>query len=320
MPTKTSEFEHAYYIGNCMGAILYGLELTLYGTIVYRLFRKRNQSSAKSKRFCAIYSTAMITLSTINVSCNAVWGSEMWITHRDDPGGVPKFIETQVTVWYETLASTAVIACVFLSDALLLYRLFLIYSRSYPVLAFPALAYIVALGLAIVQVVISGLPNGNFFGGRAVKVAVSYYVITICLNIILTALICGRLIRVSKSVSSILGEQTGKVYTGAAVILVESAALYSASGIMYLVPYALELPIADLFGQLWTKMSVISPLLIILRVSKGRDWTSDAVSRIPVRFATSVGVSSTTLGDGDGRNSHVCLEEVESSKSTMDVA
>ena len=64
----------------------------------------------------------MVLLSTINVSCNAIWGEEMWITHRDDPGGVARYIATEVSVWYETLASAAVITCVFLGDALLVCR------------------------------------------------------------------------------------------------------------------------------------------------------------------------------------------------------
>ena len=86
----------------------------------------------------------------------------MWITHRDDPGGVQRYIETQVSVWYETMASTAVILCVFMGDALLvcqplftsilsfilaqLYRVFLVYGRSFAVLAVPLVAYIVAFG------------------------------------------------------------------------------------------------------------------------------------------------------------------------------
>ena len=112
------------------------------------------------------------------------------------------------------------------------------------------------LGLAIAQVVFSSLPNGNFFGGQAARVATAFYVLTVCLNIVLTGLLCGRLLRISKNVSRSLGKENAKVYTSAAAILVESSALYSVFGIMYLVTYALGVPIADLFGQLWTKMSV----------------------------------------------------------------
>ena len=143
MSQSTSTFEHSFYIGNYMGAILYGafifillfratrelltqrdvgFELTLYYLVLLGLFRRGNRNSATSRRFCSIYSTVMVLLSTINVSCNAIWGEEMWITHRDDPGGVAGYIETEVSVWYETLASAAVITCVFLGDALLVRR------------------------------------------------------------------------------------------------------------------------------------------------------------------------------------------------------
>ena len=65
----------------------------------------------------------MIMLSTINVSSNAVFGQEMWIVHRDDPGGVPNFLATELSVWYETLASTSVICCIFMGDGLLVRQL-----------------------------------------------------------------------------------------------------------------------------------------------------------------------------------------------------
>lgn len=43
---------------------------------------------------------------------------------------------------------------------------------------------------------------------------------------------------------------------GAASILIESAALYSLSGILYLVPFSLQYGTGILFGQIWSKMSV----------------------------------------------------------------
>lgn len=235
----------------------------------------------------------------------------MWITHRDDPGGVPRFIETQVTVWYETLASSAVISCVFMGDALLvcwldslvvssewlmmaqLYRAFHVYSSSFAVLAVPLVAYITALGkslstrcysskpcqnvpvvLAIMQVVVSGEPNGNFFGLKTIKIAVSYYAITICLNITLTILICIRLVRMSKRITEVLGEELARTYTSAAAILIESAAFYSASGIMYLIPYALQFQVGIFFGQIWTKMSVSFLYIIFINILTTRDVNS----------------------------------------------
>ena len=120
----------------------------------------------------------------------------------------------------------------------------------------------------MIQVVVSGEPNGNFFGIKTIEIAVSYYAISICINIILTVLICARLLRASKQISSILGEEVATAYTSSAAILVESAAFYSASGIMFLIPYAMQLQVGILFGQIWTKMSVslvFSHILYIVR-------------------------------------------------------
>jgi len=242
----------------------------------------------------------------------------MWITHRDDPGGVARYIETEVSVWYETMASAAVISCVFLGDALLLYRLFLVYGSRFAVVAVPLIAYIIAFVLAVIQVVVSGEPNGNFFGIEAIKIAVSYYVISICMNIVLTVLICTRLLRASKQISSSLNleVEAATAYTSAVAILVESAAFYSASGIMFLIPYAMQLQVGILFGQIWTKMSVICPLLIILRVVNGRAWKDNTTltTATPLEFATnSIGVASSTMNQD---HSQIHLEDFDLPKTS----
>jgi len=241
----------------------------------------------------------------------------MWITHRDDPGGVPRYIETEVSVWYETLASAAVVTCVLLGDALLLYRVFLVYGSRFAVVAIPLIAYIIAFILAVIQVVVSGQPNGNFFGIETIKIGVSYYAISICMNIVLTVLICVRLLRASKQMSGILDREAGTAYTSAAAILVESAAFYSASGIMFLIPYAMQVQVAILFGQIWTKMSVICPLLIILRVVNGRAWKDNMLTTVtPLEFATmSVGVESSTM-NMDSQLSQNHLEDFDLPKSS----
>lgn len=61
----------------------------------------------------------MLLLLTIDISVNAVWGEQMWITFRDSAGGVLGFIVTETSVWYQTLGSTSVVAMIFMGDALL---------------------------------------------------------------------------------------------------------------------------------------------------------------------------------------------------------
>ncbi len=83
------------------------------------LHARRHKRLAGSRTFLALYSTALFILVTIDISANAVWGEELWISSRSKPGGIPEFIATQISVWYETLGSTSVVAMIFMGDALL---------------------------------------------------------------------------------------------------------------------------------------------------------------------------------------------------------
>ncbi|PPR02747.1 hypothetical protein CVT26_009458 [Gymnopilus dilepis] len=285
MSSGKTLFEHSYYIGNFMGGILYGVELVVYSMILHALFRQGNKNSASSRRFCATYSTFMVLFTTIDVACNAIWGEQMWITYRNIPGGVVQYIATRVSIWYETLGSSSVVCSVFLGDALLIYRTYLVYGRRRVSIALPIIAYVAAVGLAIQQLIVSGSPHGNFFGTESVKFAVSYYSITISLNILLTISICARLLQMSRRFTKSLGEENARVYTGAAAILVDSAAPYSVLGILYLIPFSMQNGLGILFGQLWSKMSGIAPLLIILRVVKGRAYRDEILTHIKTPLA-----------------------------------
>ncbi|KDR85985.1 hypothetical protein GALMADRAFT_52215 [Galerina marginata CBS 339.88] len=281
MPVSTglTLFEHSYYIGNYMSGILYGVELVMYFMTLQGLFRKGNHNSAKGRRFFAIYSTILLLLLTIDISVNAVWGEQMWITFRDGPGGVPGFIVTQSSVWYQTLGSTSVVAMIFMGDALLLYRLFVIYGSNYLVIAFPALAYLAAFSLAIIELILAGKPGGDFFHGKTINFGTPYYTITIAFNFLVTLFIVFRLLKLGNAVSRALGRDSARMYTSIASMLIESAAPYTLVGIMFLIPYALQNGTAIAFGQVWAKLACLAPQLIVLRVVTGKAWGREIITQ-----------------------------------------
>lgn len=106
------------------------------------------------------------------------------------------------------------------------------------------------------QLVGSFTPGGNFFGGRAVVFGTTYYGLSIGLNIILTLLICARLLHLSRRARATLGDEDARLYTGLIVLMVESAAPYALVGIMFLVPYARGSPTATAFGKVYAKVAV----------------------------------------------------------------
>lgn len=160
------------------------------------------------------------------------------------------------------------------------------------------------VALSIIELVLAGKPNGDFFHGKTINFGTPYYTITIAFNITVTLLIVSRLRRLSKVVSGAIGPDSAKVYTGVASVLIESAAPYSLVGMMFLIPYAIGNGTAVSFGQVWAKIAVgppllhtnntddnknvqcLSPLLIVFRVVNGKAWGRELISQIetPVRF------------------------------------
>ncbi|KZT64310.1 hypothetical protein DAEQUDRAFT_698911 [Daedalea quercina L-15889] len=280
MSSPTAVFEHAYYIGGQLATILYGAQLVLFFATL-RTFRKKSDLHRRpSDRFFAIYSIVLMLLVTIDVATNAVWGEQMWITSRSQPGGVEGFIATETSVWYETLSSTSVVALIFMSDALLIYRTFVLFASNIFIIIIPVLIYLAAFALAIIELVIAGEPNGNFFGTHAASFGVPYYALTIALNILLTLLIVLRLTGLARSVRDTMGAPAARLYTGVAALMIESAAPYAAVGIMFLVPYARGSELSIAFGQVWAKVTCIAPTLIIYRVLTRRAWDRDTVSAV----------------------------------------
>lgn len=113
---------------------------------------------------------------------------------------------------------------------------------------------------ATLELVASFKPGGFFFGQKSVNFGIPYYSLTISLNIIVTALICLRLLSLSRVIRETMGEAHAKTYTSVAAIMVESAAPYSLFGIAFLIPYARGSLISIAFGQVWAKITVCTTI------------------------------------------------------------
>lgn len=114
--------------------------------------------------------------------------------------------------------------------------------------------------------VASGSPNENFFVGIAQQLGVAYFSLSVSLNIIVTTLICVRLLQASRGISAVLGRDSAKLYTSLTAILSESAALYSVSGIMFIIPYARNSQLTVVFGDIYGDVSVSSQASMSIRL------------------------------------------------------
>lgn len=129
-------FQNSFYIGNNLNWILYGrwrsvpshrstfftsdagVNLVLYTQTMYT-YTTSNSTHKRSTRFFMSFSTVMLILITIFVVVQSIFGQEMWIVNSSYPGGSTAYLATYVSVWYQTMGTTATVILQLMSDGLL---------------------------------------------------------------------------------------------------------------------------------------------------------------------------------------------------------
>ena len=121
------------------------------------------------------------------------------------------------------------------------------------------------------------------------------------LNVLVTTLICARLLRMRAITRGVLPPELARTYTSVAAMLIESAAPFTALGIGLVVTEAQGGPLAIAFSYVWGMFCVecfalpraivgvlnvsgakqsLSPQMIILRVAMGHGLVKETVEQI----------------------------------------
>ncbi|KAH9943874.1 hypothetical protein B0H21DRAFT_747375 [Amylocystis lapponica] len=259
----SSVFQNAFYIAINVGGILYGVELMLYFQTMRILYRNRRRLGRTDQAF-ALFSTATLILITVYEATEAVFGQETWIVNANFPGGPAAYQAVYDSAWYQTMGSTATVMLDLLTDGLLIYRCYIVWN-SYRIIAFPCFLWIATLALGIVELYTSGSPNSNLFDGLAQDIGLAYFSTTIGLNVLVTGLICGRILWFARNVHVSLGRSVAHTYIGVIALIVESALPFSLFGIAFLVSYGLNSEISIFFLTCYVMFTCISPQMLILR-------------------------------------------------------
>ena|SRR6266850_40019 len=110
--------------------------------------------------------------------------------------------------------------------------------------------YFFFAAFAILVVVIWALPN--FPIPLSLAIGVPWISLSVSLNIIVTSMICFRLLRMRALLRQVHGPETSsRMYTNLAAMLVESAAPFSILGIGLLVTLVQDGPLLYAFGYVW---------------------------------------------------------------------
>lgn len=269
---STLPTERAIWVGNNLGAITYGIDLYMVFHSWY-LLKGRNTQTPRMRRVYISFGFIQFLLLTLEVATNGLSSQYMWIDHRDFPGGPLAYFFATGNSWFNVLNVVCGVLSLALSDALLLYRCYIIWNASWRIMAFPILIYLGEIAMGLFFIVGTAIPNATFFLEQTTNFSVPWISLGTSLNVILTGLIVGRIFYASRQVHS-------SNYTGVVAILVESAIPLSLSGIAFVITMRANViesfPLATLNGSL----NVLCPQAIIIRVAMGKGWSENTMGQI----------------------------------------
>ena len=181
-----------------------------------------------------------------------------------------------------------------------------------------------------------------------VDLNLSFYSISISLNVLLTLMIVIRLILHQRNIQAAMGVRPGAggMYKAVVTMLVESYALYAVTFLIFIVPWAMNNYAAYIFAPIGaatqvrvvsciflnllyfvivfpdrSRKQVIAPFLVILRVANRRALTSDSVASPNIGSIRFGGQGESTGDDGSlpDRDLGRSTETDDGAPGTLDV-
>ncbi|TFY54781.1 hypothetical protein EVJ58_g8656 [Rhodofomes roseus] len=263
---------------NILENIPYGVELTLFFMCFMALLQNMDRYNFKRQIFLLVFITIIFGLGTVFMITNSLLTQQAFIENRNFPGGPGAYLNAMFS---DTVGLTSSVSWV-------VWRFLVFYSefrKSWlvaPLLAAPCIMVMASITIGIV--VLKDMANFNDSADSTpfvvANLTLSYYVISLAANILVSLLIAGRLLVYRRRILAVLGVPHASLYANIATIVVESAVLYSAFAITFLVTFGLGVEVADFFLNYVNSIQAICSYLIIYRVAKGQAWTEETSTKM----------------------------------------
>ncbi|KAH7910908.1 hypothetical protein BJ138DRAFT_48492 [Hygrophoropsis aurantiaca] len=278
--------EGTWLQGAIVTSICYGVVLVLYLMCFQSLWRRiHTRDLGRTQNiFFLIYVTFIFALGTIYMAFNAQITQMGFINNREYPGG-PADFESNTS---SPPLNSAFVISNWCADAMMIWRCIVVYrdSRLSPlVILFGGLMLLASVVTGCLWLVIVSSPAQDATGWMSFSFLFPYLSVSLAINVIISILTAGRLLYHRRRILHVLGPGHGALYTSFAAMIVESAAVYSVVSLLYLIPYAVNSPLANAFMQILGEAQIIAPLLIIYRVAEGKAWSRNHTTQV---IATSV--------------------------------
>ncbi|KAI0658354.1 hypothetical protein C8Q70DRAFT_1054946 [Cubamyces menziesii] len=276
----TKNLERFFVAGDFVAGVGYGVHIVLWASCAAYLWKQRRRGWKTV--FLLGYITLLLIVETIFCVVQARTVQVIYIENRNYPGGPWRyFLDTQNlavnVVFYATL-----FVLTFLCDTLMLWRSWIIWTASgrttaFLVNLFPLIMLTASFVMGTLWTLQSSHPGLSLYSKQPLAYGTAYYTLSLGVNIILTFLIIGRLLMYRRTHLAHLPAAHAQQYLSLATLIVESAALYTVFAIAFLVSYAMNAPINQVWLGFASGAQPIAAYLIIYRVAAGTAWTRETL-------------------------------------------
>jgi len=170
-------------------------------------------------------------------------------------------------------AYTSCTRTIALQDAVLIWRLYVVWNRNWKICVLPAIFELANMSAAFGAVYYASQPAIDIYSPDVKGLGLSGFALNLIVNISVTTMIAGRLWYMGSRVATAIS-QTGRstrqnVYLPPMFTIVECGALFTASTVLMLALYLTNNIFTLSALNLATQLAALTPLLIIVRVGLG---------------------------------------------------
>lgn len=265
----------------CIESLFYGIFLVLSTASLYLLARRREQLISSPLNIRVVRQVSYMTPMSIAAACLFVTNTAHWIigVYRAfqafvnyEGGTQPEQYFSAVPQPSEVTQTALLMVSLIIGDTTLVYRLWIIWAYSLPVVIFPICTLIGLTACAIGVIYQESMlkPGEDIFISATGRWITANCVLTLCTNVYGTAFISWKIWRANREAERFGGGSL----MGVLGILVESAALYTAWTILFFVTYHIRSNLQFTCSDTYCVIAGITFMLINVRVGMG--WAQRA--------------------------------------------
>ncbi|KAG2127142.1 uncharacterized protein EDB93DRAFT_1070444, partial [Suillus bovinus] len=268
-PQTNLSLERFRLDGMILSCVFYGIYFVLTVQAWNALMQRPRHGEKIADHRCALLFYVFITfvLATISFGLNVRYTEMIWIDLRDAPGGPSALIENYMSYRINFIALVGGHLQEWFMQLLLLHRCFVIWDWSKRVVVPMISLYVTMIAFSII-VMVEASTGAKFYN---IIIELAYLCVEVGLTVIYTILVTNRLFAMRGRMREIIPQYDSSTYNTIALMVVESAGLYTIFAIAFIVAFGMHLiGLTSLCFLAICKIQGIAQLFIIIRVAQGR--------------------------------------------------